>query len=208
MLPSSALFFALFLPFALAQTTTTTVDAAGETVVEIISTDVNGLPSTSIISTVVPGVAVTQTVTTTDAAGETVVEVITGDGQGNTATQTIQTITPVAQPVGPVGQPGPTDGTAGAPTPYTYTTTDAAGDTIPVVATFTPSFATTVMPSLTFKATVLDYSVYTASYVTAQVATGGNSNSNGARQQSAAWWAPCVSVLTGMIGGMVLLLGA
>lgn len=119
-----------------------------------------------------------------------------------------QTITPVAQPVGPVGQPGPTGGTAGALTPYTYTTTNAAGDTIPVVATFTPSFATTVMPSVTFKATVLDYSDYTASYATAQVATSGNSNSNGARQQSAAWWAPCVSVMTGMIGGMVLPLGA
>jgi len=141
--------------------------------------------------------------------GQTVVEVITGDGAGDSQTQTIATLTPDAGGgQGPVGQPGPT-GAAGAATPFTYTTTNANGDTIPVVATFTPSFATTVMPSATFKATVMDYSVYTASYATqAPQAANANSNQNGALRQSTGWWGPCLSAMISVAGGFVLVLGA
>jgi len=205
----TALFLALVLPFAAAQTVTTT-DAAGETIVENITEDVNGNPTTVILQTLVPAVQ-TQTVTTTDVAGDTIIEVILGNGQGDSLTQTIQTIPAAAQnPAGggqgPVGQPGPT-GAAGAPTPFTYTTTDAAGNTKQVVAVFTPSFPATVSPTQTFQATVLDYSQYTASYVTAAQAAANNQQ-NGALQRSAGWWGPCLSVLVGVAGGFVLLLGA
>ncbi|KAJ6594121.1 hypothetical protein B0H19DRAFT_1093907 [Mycena capillaripes] len=204
----AALFFALVLPFSAAQIVTTT-DDAGETIVENITIDpVLQVPTTIIISTIIP-TTVTTTVTTVDPAGETVVEVIIGDGLGDSTTQTIQTIPP-ANPnpggQGPVGQPGPT-GAAGLPTPFTYTTTDANGDTIPVVATFTPSFATTVMPSATFQATVLDYSVYTASYAT-QVQTAQNFNQNGAVRRSSGWWGPCLSLVISVVGGIVLIRGA
>jgi len=181
---------------------------AGETIVENITEDVNGNPTTVILQTLV-GAAVTQTVTTTDVAGDTIIEVILGDGDGDSLTQTIQTIPAAQVPAGggqgPVGQPGPT-GAAGAPTPFTYTTTDANGNTETVHAIFTPSFATTVVPSVTFQATVLDYSAYTASYVTGQAAAAANQN--GALQRSAGWWGPCLSALISVAGGFVLLLGA
>ncbi|KAJ7454857.1 hypothetical protein FB451DRAFT_656900 [Mycena latifolia] len=206
----AGLFLALLLSFAAAQDNTlTTQDANGQTIVEVTTTDLNGLPSTTIISTILP-TGVTTTLTTTDNLGETVVEIVTGDGLGDSFTQVIQTLTtttPVTTPVvGPVGQPGATPDTAGALTPYTYTTTNANGDTTAVVATFTPSFATTIMPSATFKATVLDYSVYTASYATAQAAD--TSNSNGALQQRAGWWGLGLSAMIGVVGGTILLLGA
>ncbi|KAJ7188025.1 hypothetical protein C8R46DRAFT_7167 [Mycena filopes] len=216
MRPFSTLFFALVLPaFAAAQTVTTT-DAAGETIVENITIDPNGIPTTVILQTIPPvggaagaGDAVTTTITTTDPAGETVVEVITGDGEGDSVTNTIQTIVAVDQNPGPVGQPGPT-GAAGAPTPFTYTTTNAAGETIPVVATFTPSVATTNPVSATFQATVMDYSAYTASYATLVPAQNANSNSknNSGFQRSPQWWATSLSVMIGMAGGMLLVLGA
>ncbi|KAJ7677346.1 hypothetical protein B0H17DRAFT_1079471, partial [Mycena rosella] len=177
----SGLFLTLLLSFAAAQdgVTVTTTDALGETVVEVATTDINGIPTTSILTTLLP-TGVTTTLTVVDPAGETVVEVVTGDGVGDTGTQTITTLlattAPVAPPVGPVGQPGDTPDAAGAVTPYTYTTTDAAGDTI--------------------AATVLDYSAYTASYATQIPANNANANgnSNDALQRSPGWWGLGLSV--------------
>ncbi|KAI0833773.1 hypothetical protein BC628DRAFT_1345271 [Trametes gibbosa] len=85
-----------------------------------------------------------QTTTVVDPLGQTVVEIITLDLQGLPTTQTLQTLTtttttPLDGQQGPVGQPAPTVANAG-PTIYTYTTTDAGGDTIAVVDTFTPTF--------------------------------------------------------------------
>ncbi|KAJ7178712.1 hypothetical protein C8R43DRAFT_468698 [Mycena crocata] len=205
------LFLAFLLPFAAAQETLTTTDAVGQTIIEVITVgDLDGLPTTSTISTVLP-TGVTTTLTTTDALGQTVVEVITGDGAGVTATQTIQTIpagVETPDDPGPVGQPGAT-GAAGALTPFTYTTTDANGITTAVVATFTPSFATTVMPSATFKATVMAYSDYTATYATAAVTQNANANnSNNGTRPSGSWWGPCLGALISMVGGTILLLGA
>ncbi|KAJ7346843.1 hypothetical protein DFH08DRAFT_869534 [Mycena albidolilacea] len=190
------------LPFAAAQTVTVT-DAVGEVIVENVTVDENGLPTTVTLLTIA------STLTTTDRAGNTLVEVVTGDGQGDSTTQTIQTI-PAADAgggQGPVGQPGAT-GTPGAPTPFTYTTTDANGETTAVIATFTPSFATTVIPAQTFQATVLDYSAYTASYVTGQAAQAAQQQQNGALSRTGVWWGPCVSALVGVVGGAVLLMGA
>ncbi|KAJ6500085.1 hypothetical protein C8R47DRAFT_1211653 [Mycena vitilis] len=201
----AALFFALVIPFTAAQTLTTT-DDAGETIVENITVDVLGNPTTIILETLTPAAAAPTTVTTTDRAGDTVIEVITVDADGDSVTQTIQTVTPAAAGgQGPVGQPGPT-GAAGLPTPFTYTTTDALGDTTAVVATFAPSFATTVAPSATFQATVMDYSAYTASYATQAVVT--NDNQNGAVRRSSGWWGPCLSAMISAAGGLILLRGA
>ncbi|KAJ6499087.1 hypothetical protein C8R45DRAFT_981062 [Mycena sanguinolenta] len=147
---------------------------------------------------------IAETVTTVDPAGDTVVEFLTGDGQGDTVTQILQTLA-AANPggQGPVGQPGPT-GAAGLPTPFTYTTTNANGETRQVVATFTPSFAATVVPSLTFQATVLDYSAYTASYGSGQQAAAQNNSA----LRNGGWWGLGLSGLISVVGGAYLLLGA
>jgi hypothetical protein len=72
------------------------------------------------------------------------------------AATTAQTSAAVTQ--GPVGQPSPTPENAGGPTPYTYTTTDANGNYITVVATFTPSFAKTTPYTPTGSGTIIQYS--------------------------------------------------
>ncbi|KAJ7268773.1 hypothetical protein B0H12DRAFT_66824 [Mycena haematopus] len=143
------------------------------------------------------------------SAGDTLIELVTGDGLGDSVTQTLQTIPAAVAPAGgapagqgPVGQPGPT-GAAGAPTPFTYTTTDAAGNTQQVVAVFTPSFGPTVVPQLTFQATVLDYSAYTASYGSGQQAAAQNS-----ALRNGGWWGLGLSGLISVAGGVCLLLGA
>ncbi|KAI0706752.1 hypothetical protein C8T65DRAFT_651879 [Cerioporus squamosus] len=116
-----------------------------------------------------------QTITTIDELGQTVVEVITVDPQLGvpetetlaprqtlTTTSTTSTTTPDAGQVGPVGQPT-TPGTG--VTVYTYTTTDAAGNTQAIVDTFTPTFAPTATAgSVTAQpGTILDYSSWKAS---------------------------------------------
>ncbi|RPD54314.1 hypothetical protein L226DRAFT_280174 [Lentinus tigrinus ALCF2SS1-7] len=112
-----------------------------------------------------------QTVTTIDELGQTVVEVITVDPlQGLPTTETLQTLTTTATTttttpdqgqVGPVGQPAiPGTGL----TEYTYTTTDAAGNTQAIVDTFTPTFAPTTGGTFTAPpGTILDYTSWKAS---------------------------------------------
>jgi hypothetical protein len=63
-----------------------------------------------------------------------------------------------------VGQPGTT---ATGMTVYIYTTTDGNGNTIAVEATFTPTFASSPLPSLP-SGSVWAYSDYTAVYGTGQ----------------------------------------
>jgi len=202
----SALFLALAVPFTFtaAQTITATDPNSGDIIEENITVDLNDIPTTVTIATLA------ETITTTDAAGDTLIEYITGNGLGVTVTTTLQTILAAAAGgggaggQGPVGAPGATGG-AGLPTPFTYTTTDANGDTRAVVATFTPSFAGTVIPSETFQATVLDYTAYTASYATAQQAAA---NSNGALRNGGWWGLGLSGLISAAAGGAFLLLGA
>ncbi|KAI0077280.1 hypothetical protein K474DRAFT_1661888 [Panus rudis PR-1116 ss-1] len=111
-----------------------------------------------------------QTITTIDALGETIVEVVTTDVLGLATTQTLQTLTGTSTSSqttattttpdiqqGPVGMP-PTVTPVAGNTVYTYTTTDANGDTIAVADTFTPTFAATKTPAVTTTGTILDYS--------------------------------------------------
>ncbi|RDX44004.1 hypothetical protein OH76DRAFT_1409487 [Lentinus brumalis] len=111
-----------------------------------------------------------QQFTTIDELGQTVVEVTTLDDLGLPTTQTLLTLTSTATPttttpaagqVGPVGQPA-TPGTG--ITEYTYTTTDAAGNTQAIVDTFTPSFAPTATAGTVTAqpGTILDYSSWKA----------------------------------------------
>ncbi|KAF8210517.1 hypothetical protein K438DRAFT_1959766 [Mycena galopus ATCC 62051] len=156
----SALFLALAVPFTFtaAQTITATDPNSGDIIEENITVDLNDIPTTVTIATLA------ETITTTDAAGDTLIEYITGDGLGDTVTTTLGWGWGCGWS-GP-GRGAWCDGWCRLADPFTYTTTDANGDTRAVVATFTPSFAGTVIPSETFQATVLDYTAYTASYAT------------------------------------------
>lgn len=75
-----------------------------------------------------------------------------------TTSPTTTATTTAAQVQGPVGQPASTPLTPGGPTPYTYTTTDANGNTVIGTATFTPSFPATTPYTPSVTGTVLGYS--------------------------------------------------
>ncbi|KAI1786760.1 hypothetical protein LXA43DRAFT_1032386 [Ganoderma leucocontextum] len=148
-----------------------------------------------------------QTVTTINPAGQTVVEVITVDPiLGVPTTQTLQTLTAIATTQtttpqqgnqGPVGQP---QTAAGGPTIYTYTTTDANGQTEAVVATFTASFGPTTGGSITASpGTILNYSTWRSSVGSNTVAV---INAGIARWSVQSRWVSIgLALCAGMTGG-------
>lgn len=73
-------------------------------------------------------------------------------------TSTAAAAVATTQVQGPVGQPAATPLTPGGATPYTYTTTDANGNTVIGTATFTPSFPAVTPYTPTVSGTVLGYS--------------------------------------------------
>ena len=94
--------------------------------------------------------------TSSTSTGTSLTTSPTTTGTTLTTTNTRTTTTPLQQ--GPVvGQPGTTPETPGGPTPYTYSTTDASGNTITEVATFIPTFQT-VSVSPTLSGSILQYS--------------------------------------------------
>ncbi|KAF8326490.1 hypothetical protein F5887DRAFT_948656 [Amanita rubescens] len=120
-----------------AQTTTITDPNSGQTVVEVVTTDsILGVPTTSTISILVPATTPTTT--------------------------TLTTTTP-NNPQGPVGQPAPTTATAGAPTPFTFTTI-IGGQTIVSTAIFTPTNPATTPVVPTMSGTVWALSSYLNQY--------------------------------------------
>ncbi|KAH9933657.1 uncharacterized protein BXZ73DRAFT_101040 [Epithele typhae] len=154
-----------------------------------------------------------QTVTTIDAFGQTVVEVITVDPQlGLPTTQTLQTLTTTTSTsttttegqAGPVGVPQ--TGQAGATqTVYTYTTTNANGNTVALLGTFTPTYATTSYTGLPPPGTILDYSSWRESLGTNTVVRV--SNGSLARAPISVSWAAITAALgAGVVGGAWLAL--
>ncbi|KAM5544622.1 hypothetical protein V8D89_001520 [Ganoderma adspersum] len=156
-----------------------------------------------------------QTVTTINLAGQTVVEVITVDPNlGLPTTETLQTLTATATTQttattqaqgnqGPVGQP---QTAVAGQTIYTYTTTDANGETEAVVATFTPSFAPTATAGSITAApgTILNYSSWRGSVGSNTVAV---SNAGIARWSVQPPWASVgVALCAGLTGGAWLAL--
>ncbi|KIM40453.1 hypothetical protein M413DRAFT_445911 [Hebeloma cylindrosporum] len=116
-----------------------------------------------------------QTVTTTNDAGQSIIQVITVSG-AVTTTQVIQTLSaaspsttsqaPVSTQTlqqGPVGQPGSTTGTPGAPIPYAYTTV-IGGVTTVVQDIFTPTSPATTTVFASGSGTILDYSSWRSVY--------------------------------------------
>ncbi|KAI5116384.1 hypothetical protein M0805_005881 [Coniferiporia weirii] len=163
-----------------AQTVTTT-DALGETVIEVATLDVNGLPTTEIL----------QTVTTAADPGD------------ETTAAATTTTTPLNQ--GPVAQPAATET---GETIFTYTTTDANGDTTAIVDTFTPSFVEgTTLPPQTYTGTVLDYSSWLSLVGTNTVAADASTNSARAGRVSRGACGAGAALLAGVLGGAWLVVG-
>ncbi|KAG1804879.1 uncharacterized protein HD556DRAFT_1326876 [Suillus plorans] len=173
---------ALLASWAHAQTLTVT-NIGGATVVEVVTTNpVNGLATTQTVQTVTTNSLTTNTLSTTTTG----------------PLQTIAT-TSTTQNQGPVEQPGTTVLTPGGPTPYTYTTTNAAGSTVAVLATFTPSGPATVLPTPSTTGTILNYSSYVASVGTGAAATSGATRR--AFSLSSGWYGLVASTMLGIGGG-------
>ncbi|KAG1852928.1 hypothetical protein C8R48DRAFT_723775 [Suillus tomentosus] len=174
---------ALWASWAHAQTLTVT-NIGGATVVEVVTTNpVNGLATTQTLQTLTSNSLTTNTLSTPTTTGPL---------------QTIAT-TSTTQNQGPVEQPGSTVLTPGGPTPYTYTTTNAAGSTVAVLATFTPTGPATVLPTPTTTGTVLNYSSYVASVGTGAAATSGATRR--AFSLSSGWYGLVASTMLGIGGG-------
>lgn len=94
----------------------------------------------------------------TTSASQTTQTPSTAATTAPTTSPTATATTTAGQVQGPVGQPASTPLTPGGPTPYTYTTTDANGNTVISTATFTPSFPATTPYTPSGTGTVLGYS--------------------------------------------------
>ncbi|KAF9243560.1 hypothetical protein BU15DRAFT_43122 [Melanogaster broomeanus] len=172
-----------------------------------------------------------QTLTVTNNVGATVVEYVTQNAVGVPTTQILQTIsntldsltsstprttsnpllqntsptatstTPVQ--VGPVGQPA-SEPPAGGPTPYTYTTTNADGETIEVVGTFTPTGPATVLPTPTTTGSILNYSQWQSMVGTNTLAA--NAASRISTPVTTGWYYVVATTFTGLVGGAWLVM--
>ncbi|KAG1726263.1 uncharacterized protein EDB91DRAFT_1254405 [Suillus paluster] len=161
---------ALCASWAYAQTETIT-NAAGNTVVEVVTLNPAGLPTTQILQTII-GTALTTALTTNTLSTTSTTSTTTT----NPILQTIATTSTTKGQQGPVEQPASTTVLVpGGPTPYTYTTTNAAGSTVAVLATFTPTGPATVLPATTTTGVIVNYSSYIASVGTSAAPTSGAS---------------------------------
>ncbi|CAA7268167.1 unnamed protein product [Cyclocybe aegerita] len=154
LLPLIASFFLL----AHAQTTVTTTNDAGLSVVQVILTNPAGSPTATQVLQTLTSTTDTTTETTTDTTTET------------TPTPTTTTTDDIGH--GPVGAPVSRTGTPGAPTPYTYTTV-VNGVTTAIAAIFTPTTPATVSVSIPASGTILDYTEWLSMVGINPTAVGG-----------------------------------
>ncbi|KAF8958332.1 hypothetical protein BDZ97DRAFT_1842177 [Flammula alnicola] len=156
---------ASFLLLVNAQTLTTT-NLNGVSIVEIVTTDPLGAPTTQIHTTPTTSVATSASQSSSTTA--------TQSTSSTTTTATAATTTPQGQQ-GPVGQPAASSGTPGAPTPYAYTTV-IGGVTTVIQDTFTPTSPATVSVAVTGSGTILDFSSWASIYgsPTAVAASSGS----------------------------------
>lgn len=180
---------ALCASWAHAQTLTVT-NINGATVVEVITLNPLGLATTQILQTI--------TGPATNPLTSNTLSTTTSTTPGGVL-QTIATTSTTQQNQGPVEEPGSTVLTPGGPTPYTYTTTNAAGATVAVLGTFTPTGPATVLPTPTTTGTIINYSSYLASVGTSAAATSGATRR--AFSLSSGWYGLVASAMLGIGGG-------
>ncbi|KAI6042460.1 hypothetical protein EDC04DRAFT_2658225 [Pisolithus marmoratus] len=171
--------FLLWVAWSAAQILTVP-NAAGVTVVEVLTTDVRGAITTAILSTLLPSTTnslLNQLTQTTASTSST-----TAGGGG-----------------GVVEQPASQALTPGGPTPYTYTTTNALGETTVVEGIFTPTGPATVLPTPTTTGTILNYSSWLAMVGTNTVAA--NAATHVSLSIATGWYCLIVMVMTGLASG-------
>ncbi|KAG5220846.1 hypothetical protein IMY05_C4504000400 [Salix suchowensis] len=146
--------------------------SAGQTVVQVVTLGVDGLPTTSIVSVSLSpsyypsNLSVQQTVVGALTRHNIHIHIHSHCHSNND--------NHLPQQQGPVGQPAPTVGTPGGPTPFTYTTT-IGGETIVTTDVFTPSTPATTPHTPTAEGTIWDYSQWLSQYAAAQP-TGSSGN--------------------------------
>ncbi|KAI6107912.1 hypothetical protein F5141DRAFT_1119338 [Pisolithus sp. B1] len=167
--------FLLWVAWSSAQIVTVP-NAAGATVVEVLTTNSRGVAATSILSTL--------------AASAT----------NSLATQLTQTTaTALTSATQAAGGGGVVAATPGGPTPYTYTTTNALGETVAMEGIFTPTGPATVLPTPTTTGTILNYSSWLALVGTNTVAA--NAASRISQSIATGWYCFVVMVIAGLASG-------
>ncbi|KAF9223597.1 hypothetical protein BS17DRAFT_817236 [Gyrodon lividus] len=176
--------------------TETVVNNAGATVVEVVTVNPVGVPTTQILQTII-GSSLSNPLNS-----------LTSSTPLTTSNPLLQTTVPIATSttpgqVGPVGQPA-SQPPAGGPTPYTYTTTNANGETVAVEGIFTPTGPATVLPPATTTGTILNYSQW-------QSMVGTNTQpANAANRVSTpittSWYYLAATTFAGLAGGAWLVM--
>ncbi|KAI0346314.1 hypothetical protein BDW22DRAFT_1368756 [Trametopsis cervina] len=142
----------------LAQSVTVT-DAAGNTIVEVITVDPSiGLPTTIPVQTIPAGQPAPVSPALPSTPAPPTAPVVTPTATPTPTPTPVQPTIPDGQQ-GPVGAPTPITGPAGAIV-YTYTTTDANGAFTAIVDTFTPTSPASTPFTPTGSGTILNYSQY------------------------------------------------
>ena len=126
--------------------------------------------------------------------------------QTSTTTTRAATLAPDPGEQGPVGQPAATTDDGGA-TPFTYTTTDAEGNTIQVVATFTPTFPATTPFTPSHTGTILAYTDWLKVAGTQTRAfSGSGATVNAALSIGQRAGAMAMTIAAGVLSGALLIL--
>ncbi|KAI6125128.1 hypothetical protein EDD16DRAFT_1560211 [Pisolithus croceorrhizus] len=173
--------FLLWVAWSSAQIVTVP-NAAGATVVEVLTTNSRGVAATSILSTLAASVTnslATQLTQTTVALSTSATQAAGGGGV-------------VEQPASVAVSPG-------GPTPYTYTTTNALGETVAMEGIFTPTGPATVLPTPTTTGTILNYSSWLALVGTNTVAA--NAASRISQSIATGWYCFAVMAIVGLASG-------
>ncbi|GBE88437.1 hypothetical protein BKA93DRAFT_768546 [Sparassis latifolia] len=185
-----------------AQTFTTT-NPLGFTVVEVLTLDPLGLPTTEILSTVSSSSALTSSTPSSSSSSLSSSSSSSTPSSTTVATPTATaTTTPGAVQQGPIEQSPTNEGPAG-PTQYTYTTTNAAGETIAVPAVFTPTFSPTTLPNPTTSGSVLQYSAW-LSMIGTHTVPANSAMTRWSLERT--WYGVAAGTLVGVVGGALLVL--
>ncbi|KAH7919371.1 hypothetical protein BV22DRAFT_1199517 [Leucogyrophana mollusca] len=171
-----------------AQTQTVVDPVAGDTVVEVVTSNLLGIATTEILQTLIGS---TSSLALTTSTPLTSTSALLATSSASTLQQ------------GPVGQPAP-EVPAGGPTPYTYTTVNADGETVVLQGIFTPTGPVTALPNPTTTGVVLNYSSWLKMVGTNTVPASAATRVS--FRLSGGWYGIALSSMVGIVGGTWLVL--